>query len=145
MLGFLSNSADPEVILDKALTRTYGKIGQLNIFTQDQKATVDSFKCYWQIDHMVQNRTFGHFPLIESIPIKIKHSEEGGMEDNGGRQDLKNLYEIPQIFKVPEISVPDPTQAKTAGDPKEEKSWKLYELKGYKFFIPHNYHKNKKN
>mmetsp|Transcript_24004 Transcript_24004/g.36885 ORF Transcript_24004/g.36885 Transcript_24004/m.36885 type:complete len:129 (+) Transcript_24004:2-388(+) len=43
--GVFGKSSDPSVLLDNALAKTYGTF--LNIYNQDRKAAVDSFKCYW--------------------------------------------------------------------------------------------------
>jgi hypothetical protein len=75
------NNTDPAVILERALKDSYGSEGYLNIYNQDRKATLDSFMCYWQIDHMIQSRTFGNFPLVEDIHIYIDPEEEAKERD----------------------------------------------------------------
>ena len=40
-------SEDPEIQLDQRIVDTYGDKGILNIFNQDRKAALDSFRCYW--------------------------------------------------------------------------------------------------
>lgn len=42
---------DPKVKLQRDLDKTYG--GKLDVYNQDRKAAIDSFRCYWQIDYMM--------------------------------------------------------------------------------------------
>ena len=51
--GMFVNPGDPAVKLENDLIETYGVAGHINIYNQDRKATLDSFMCYWQIDHMI--------------------------------------------------------------------------------------------
>jgi hypothetical protein len=47
------------VKLENDLKASYGindkKLTILNIYNQDRKQAIDSFKCYWQIDSMIQS------------------------------------------------------------------------------------------
>jgi hypothetical protein len=91
-----ANSTDPAVILEKALIETYGKAAEINIYNQDRKATLDSFMCYWQIDHMIKARSFGSFPLVENVLIYIDPEEENKERDEDlGGQNLKNEFKLP--------------------------------------------------
>ena len=69
-------SKDPSVLLDIELQESYGKNQQLNIYNQDRKAAVDSFKCYWQIDSMIQSRCFSNFPLIDMKQVDILSKQD---------------------------------------------------------------------
>lgn len=71
---FGGSENDPEAILDQNLKKTYPKL-ELNIYNQDRKAAVDSFRCYWQIDTMIKTRNIKLFPLVEGITIPIDDSE----------------------------------------------------------------------
>ena len=54
---------------------------ELNIYSQDRKAAVDSFSCYWQIDNMIKQREFGFFPLVEDVLIKIDKEYEAKQKE----------------------------------------------------------------
>ena len=64
------NKSDPDHALDMALSLTYPG-AELRIYSQDRKSALDSFSCYWQIDHMIKAREFGIFPLVPDVVIEI--------------------------------------------------------------------------
>lgn len=48
---------------------------------------------------MIQDRTFGSFPLVENVLIYIDPEEENKERDEDlGGQNLKNEYKLPNIF-----------------------------------------------
>ena len=52
----------------------------LNIWNQDRKAAVNSFMCYWQIDYMIRDRSYGNFPLLEGIKIDLDKKDNRELE-----------------------------------------------------------------
>lgn len=56
----------------------------LDIYNQDRKATVESFRCYWQIDYMISNKEFGLFPIVEDIKIQVEEKKEEDDDNLGG-------------------------------------------------------------
>ena len=113
---------------DNLLYKTYPG-AELRIYSQDRKAALDSFICYWQIDHMIKAREFGLFPLVPDVVIAIDKQEELKkkelMEENN-IQSLKTPFNLPGIFTR-----------------HEEKRQKSFDMKGYSFFISSAYERNK--
>ena len=73
------------------LSTTY-RDRKLNIYTQDRKAAVDSFKCYWQINNMVCSRKFENFPLADGPNVTIfidAADEQKECDEMLGAQNLK--------------------------------------------------------
>lgn len=67
--GQTVNEKDPSVVLQKGLEKTYEIAGKIDVYNQDRKAAIDSFRCYWQIDYMMQNGEFKEFPLFTRVKI----------------------------------------------------------------------------
>jgi len=76
---------------------------------------------------MMQKRIFSEFPLVENVKIEID-PEEAAMERNEDLtgQDLKKEFKLPKLFFQPDFEVQ-----------------KSIEMKGYRFFIPNTYTRNK--
>lgn len=60
----------------------------LNFYSLDRSMTVDSFKCYWQIDNMIQHRKFEEFKIeLAHVDVDAKAEDEELPPD--GKLDLK--------------------------------------------------------
>mmetsp|Transcript_24004 Transcript_24004/g.36882 ORF Transcript_24004/g.36882 Transcript_24004/m.36882 type:complete len:350 (+) Transcript_24004:398-1447(+) len=76
---------------------------------------------------MIQKRTFAEFPLVENVRIEIAPEEANQERDDDlGGQDLKKEFKLPKLFFQPDFEIQKPL-----------------EMKGYRFFIPHTYTRNK--
>ena len=99
--GVAAKSAnDPETILQLKIEKTYGKAGKLDIYNQDRKAAIDSFKCYWQIDYMIREREYKEFPLFRVNKIIYDDHEVNAddIDDDLGGQNLKKPFLLPPTF-----------------------------------------------
>ena len=99
-------SSDPKIVLERKLCETYGPKGILNLYSQDRKAAVDSFRCYWQIDQMIISRNFGSFPLVENVKIQVDDEEDEDEDDSFAEksQNLKKQHKLPPVFFAPDFN-----------------------------------------
>ena len=95
---------NPNMAESKALTKelieTYGEGGTLDIYNQDRKAAVDSFRCYWQIDNMIQTREFREFRIVDVDEIFVEPPKDDDEQQVEGI-DLKQRFKLPGLFVHP--------------------------------------------
>lgn len=70
---------------------TFGDI--VSFYALDRQTTVDSFRCYWQIDNMVTYRKFVPFKVMEFDDLKFKYaiSDDKNMIPSGS-------ISLPQLY-----------------------------------------------
>ena len=105
------------------MSSTYGEDGLLNFTSLDRTTTVNSFKCYWQIDNMIVHRVFSHLKVVQA-DLGINVSDKDKEPSSSGANGPVGEFSLPKLFSV-----------------SHDGKWSK-DIRGYKFFIPGNYERD---